>query len=229
MAALLETQRMPCYWPSPDHRAVNATVPEHHDTVSALKYGTSPSLPNLPCLIGIILRAHNRCTLSYNLQLTLCLFPLCLLTGVDVDDRSKYVALGAECLLLRPWPSVAGARRDAGFLELLLSCFLLLPFSIPLKQLFCSFSVPVLAFFFHREVISSCSCLSHKRQFVLSLCFHWLLIPLYSVVHESLCLPTCNQLAELSISSLFCSNCQPFYCWIFLLRTPPMPAYFINF
>lgn len=114
----------------------------------------SPSLPNLPYLIGIILRAHNRCILSYNLQLTLYLFPLCLLTGVDVDDRSKYVALGAECLLLRPWPwpSVAGARRDVGLWELLLWCFLLLPFSIPLQTflfLFCS------CFFFFIEKWSS--------------------------------------------------------------------------
>lgn len=220
---------MPCYWPSPDHRAVNAAAPKHHDAVSALKCGTFPFTAKSALPDQCYPQTHNRCTRSYNLQLTLCLFPY-VCSPVDVEDRSKHVALGAECLLHRPWPwpSVAGARRDVGFWELLLRCFLPLPFSIPLQQLFCSFSVPDF-FFLHREVISSCSCLSHMRQFVLSLCFHWLLIPLYSLPHESLCLPTCNQLAELSISFLFCSNYQPFYCWIFLLRTPPMPAYFINF
>lgn len=140
---------MPCYWPSPDHRAVNAAAPKHHDTVSALKCGTFPFTARSALPDQCYPQTHNGCTRSYNLQLTLCLFPY-VCSAVDVEDRSKYVALGAECLLHRPWPwpSVAGARRDVGFWELLLRCFLPLLFSIPLQQLFCSFSVPVFFFFF---------------------------------------------------------------------------------
>lgn len=80
-----------------------------------------------------------------------------------------------------------------------------------------------------RWVISGSSCLSDMRQFVLSLCFHWLLISLYSLLHESLCLPTCNQCSVLSISSLFSGNYQPFIAGFFSQGLLLMPAYFINF
>lgn len=80
-----------------------------------------------------------------------------------------------------------------------------------------------------RWVISGSSCLSDKRQFVLSLCFHWLLISLYSLLHESFCLPTCNQCSVLSISSSFSGNYQPFIAGFFSQGLLLMRAYFINF